>query len=76
MKILKGSSVLQLNKDYYDTMVKINKMLGIKNPEQDAKDVIAIENAISKVVYYILTLHGSTLCAIITSKQSSSLVMS
>ena len=30
-------------------MVKIHKMIGAKNPEQDAKDVSALEQVISKV---------------------------
>lgn len=69
MMKLYGSCILQLNKGYYNTMVKINKMLGRKNPEQDAKDVMAIEKTISKVVYYISTLGGFTLCGVITSEQ-------
>ena len=31
-------------------MVKIHKIIGAKNPEQDAKDVLALEQAISKVI--------------------------
>jgi len=36
------------SKSYLDLMVKIHKMIGAKNPEQDAKDVSALEQAISK----------------------------